>query len=543
MKSSSSLKNTKSNYQYSNSVDRHSKVLVAAITNEIAISICAAKRIDTHRIEHSEHKKIVGTWCAMYNEFSTQPSAMDLAGQLIKDSDGMSGADTARLAGKVENGVAWGGAPNVQEINFAINNLSAESHIGSLGVVRFTDLHPTKNTPLGTLDNAKSLVGSLGLTPAYNAMDLSTELLKDGAPMPASYEFKRSLLISEALKCGLPKAVVDDHFVAMAEEVKYHPVVEWLSSDKWDGKKRVIPLIDAMNARDNSGARIAMRKWFVACIAALYEPSFSCKLVPVLQGDQSYMKTAFISRFANVVGGAFLEGAELNPDSKDSVLSCIRSWIVELGELERTSKHSQGSLKALLSKSIDTVRPPYGRTDIKKKRQTVFIASVNGSEFLLDETGSSRYAVIELAKAINMNEVNDILGWSYSGGRIQLLEEYKLRQFWLEVKCMYDEGYSWMLTTDELEFFTRTNDAHKMKSDYRYELEEEFLGEVDMDVKEMRWMKSSEVCAYFGYLKGKSKEIGRALTAMAKDRLIQMKEGTGRNPNKYLLPIPKEFSV
>ncbi|MFC1234443.1 hypothetical protein [Vibrio sp. F74] len=51
-----------------------------------------------------------------------------------------------------------------------------------------------------------------------------------------------------------------------------------------------------MNAVD---LEIAMLKWLIAVIACLYDQFFSNKLVPVLQGGQSFMKTTFISLVAD----------------------------------------------------------------------------------------------------------------------------------------------------------------------------------------------------------------------------------------------------
>ncbi|WP_232323262.1 virulence-associated E family protein [Photobacterium sp. J15] len=392
--------------------------------------------------------------------------------------------------------------------------------------VYFPDLNDNAR-PLGTFDNLAVLVKQLGLVPAQNAMNLELEILKDGRPITSTFEAQRSFLISECLKAGLPKSVIDDHMTALCEQNKYHPIQSYLGDGKWDGIERVNPLIEAMNAKDKSIALVVMKKWFVACVAAIYEPSFSCKVVPVLQSGQSFRKTAFISRFANVLPGAFLEGAELNPDNKDSVLSSIKSWIVELGELERTSKNSQGSLKAFITKAIDSVRPPYARADIKKKRQTTLIASVNGSEFLRDETGSSRYAVIELGQPINMDAVNKLLGWQYNGGRTILSEPENLRQFWLEVKAMYDGGASWELTEAELTLIVGANDQHKFKGDYRVMLEERFL-DVDMNGRAYQWMKASEVCLYCDIPATKARVIGKALKGMVQDGLIESKEGRSR---------------
>ncbi len=386
--------------------------------------------------------------------------------------------------------------------------------------------------PINTFDNLAFLVNSLGLQPAQNQMNLELEILKENTPLNQSFEAKRSLLISEAAKTRLPKAAIEDHMTALCESNLYHPVKAWLSG-QWDGVERVNKVIDTLNAKRPELAKIAMSNWLIAAIAALYEDNFSCKIVPILQGGQSFKKTTFISRIAKVIPHAFVEGAELNPDSKDSILKVIKAWIVELGELERTSRNSQGSLKAFITQEIDSIRPPYARSDIKKKRQTVFIASVNGSDFLRDETGSSRYCVIELEQAIDIDSLNTLLGWTYENGRLTHSEPELLRQFWLEVKARYDAGGSWILSEEELQLFNIENKTHQFKDDIRTLLEDKIADTPDTTQK--RWMKASEVCEYLRLPPTKSRQVGRALKAMSEDNLIEHKNGRS-NSNLYYMP-------
>ena len=81
------------------------------------------------------------------------------------------------------------------------------------------------------------------------------------------------------------------------------------------------------------------------------------------------------------------ENADGTEGEVQSKISQLKSQI-ELGELERSTKNSQGALKAFISKEVDTVRPPYSRVDVKKPRQSHFIATVNETDFLKDQTGN-----------------------------------------------------------------------------------------------------------------------------------------------------------
>ncbi|MEZ9897025.1 VapE domain-containing protein [Vibrio breoganii] len=389
--------------------------------------------------------------------------------------------------------------------------------------------------PLATQQNLETLLNHLGLKPMTNQMTLEFEIFECGRLFDSSFDGMRSLIVSECLKAGLPKSVFEDHLMALAEKNTYHPFRNYLDSDKWDGVERVLPLIEAMNAKDPDIARAVMLRFFISVVASVFEPRFSSKLIPILQGGQSFKKTAFIRRFADVLNGAFLEGAELNPDNKDSVLACIKSLITELGELERTSKNSQGGLKAFITREVDTVRPPYGRTEIKKKRQTSLIATVNGSEFLRDETGSSRFAVLELEKPIDIERVNTILGWSYVSGRLKLVKPEQLKQFWLEVMQYYLDGESWLLNTDESTKVAKINQGHDYKGNWYDMLYERFVG-VDPIGRSFKWMTATDVCNYCDVGQNNCRSIGVALKRLATEGLIESKKGSA-NKTFYKLNV------
>ena len=389
---------------------------------------------------------------------------------------------------------------------------------------------------VSTARNLKALLDFCGLVACHNQMNMENMLVRhDGAVVADSLESVRSMLISQSQVSGLPKAAIDDHLAAICERAAFHPVKKWLDDgDGWDGQKRVDAVINCLKTKDPELTRIVTRKWLIGCVACLYETEFRSKLIPVLQGEQSWRKSAFIERIMNVVDGAFLEGAELNPDNKDSVLSCIKSWIVELGELERSTKNSQGGLKACITKSVDTVRPPYGRTDIKKRRQTHFIASVNGDAFLKDDTGSARYAVLVMTGEPDMDALNDLLGWHWNEGKLRLVNPDNLRQFWLEIKADYDSGEGWMLTKDELKQTTAINADFQDKGTWYQWAYERFAGKPETASHD--WRTAADVCSLYGHGSHNTKAVGRALALLAKEGHIKMKEGRSRIKLYYVNP-------
>ena len=398
---------------------------------------------------------------------------------------------------------------------------------------------------LNTAENLEALLKYSGLSICFNQMSFEPELFvidnKSGnlKLVTSSFDSSRSKLISLSSKLGLPKIAIEDHLNALAEKNKYHPVKSWLGDEKWDGKERVKSVLSCLNAKNKDISEIAIKRWLVGCIASIYEEEFRSKLVPVLQGGQSYMKTSFIARLASILPHSFLEGAELNPDNKDSILTAIRSFIVELGELERTSKNSQGSIKAFITKPTDSLRPPYARGDIKKPRQTHFIASVNGSDFLKDETGNSRYVVIEMEKAASIDMLNTILGWHYSSnGSLKLLKPELLKQFWLEVKSLYKSDYGWNLSEQELKVASSINDDFTDKGNlYEYIYGHYLSIDDDKYDKNMKWLTAGELIHYDINLQAnQAGNVGKALKKLAKEGKIKMKTERS-NSTKYYLPI------
>ncbi|CAM4263780.1 VapE domain-containing protein [Vibrio agarivorans] len=384
---------------------------------------------------------------------------------------------------------------------------------------------------LNTADNLKALLDSVGYTARFNQMTLETDIFRSSRSL-GSPEFVRSELISLSSIHGLPKSAIDDHFSAIAIENSYHPVEEWLNGE-WDGVQRVDRVISCLDSKSPEVTEIVLKRWLVGCVASLVKTNFKSKLVPILQGEQSFRKTAFVERIARVHVGAFLEGAELNPDNKDSVLSVIRSWIVELGELERSTKNCQGALKAFISRGCDTVRPPYGRTDIKKDRQTNLIATVNGTDFLKDETGNTRYAVIELVGETNMDRLNEVLGWEYlPSGELTLVNPDCLKQFWLEVKYMLlIENQAWMLSRSEQELVANVSAKHVDKGVWYNTLSEH----IELcDGKAREWMTTKQVCEYLRIDVSKGNVVGKALSLLSKEGILEKKALNGIN--RYCFP-------
>lgn len=101
-------------------------------------------------------------------------------------------------------------------------------------------------------------------------------------------------------------------------------------------------------------------------------------------------------------------------------------------------------MKSFLSNTVDEIRIPYGRKSIKKPRRTSFVATVNPSEFLIDETGNRRYWVVRIK-----NIDND---------KLEKLGSEWIEQLWLQAYYETKDNFQkFRLLPEELEELNKRN--------------------------------------------------------------------------------------
>lgn len=377
--------------------------------------------------------------------------------------------------------------------------------------------------PMPTIENLEVMLNMNGIHLKYNSMSNKVEYHDGTGLIIDEFDNLSPKIVSLAVENGLPRESIKDYIPAVAQKSSYHPVVDLIDQNQWDGISRINEVVDCFNFTEKEHGLNVMRKCFIGAVAALYYPMFRTKLVPILHGAQSFMKTAALERIFNFAPGAWREGHSLTEGNKDSVMEAVSCWCCELGEIETTTKGEQGWLKALLPKSEDTYRPPYGRGSVTRKRQSVFIGTVNTHDFLRDETGSTRFAVLSIGKVTQIDKLNDILGWSYSNDRLKLVNQDKLIQFWCEIKYLFDNDESWMLSDDQMKDSMKINDGFENKGDY-HDVIADYLAEC-VGKRGMRKepMTASSVCDLIGIPQRMSRRIGRSLK-----ELVSHKPGPSR---------------
>ena len=249
----------------------------------------------------------------------------------------------------------------------------------------------------------------------------------DGSDITDDDESKVAMWLDEYYGLTVATNTAGEAVRSVAAANAYHPVREYLGSLTWDGKPRIGSLLDGYLGAGASPLNSEIsRRWFISCVARVFQPGCKVDTVLILVGPQgAYKSTAF----AVLAGRPWFSDTALDIRNKDSYQSLPGVWIYEMAELDAVKPREASTVKAFLSAPVDKYRPAYGRNTIVQKRQVVFVGTTNEREFLSDKSGDRRFWPIEVAGKI----------------RIDAIREDR-DQLWAEAHAAYSAGESWWLS-------------------------------------------------------------------------------------------------
>lgn len=182
----------------------------------------------------------------------------------------------------------------------------------------------------------------------------------------------------------------------------FHPVVEYLQSLEWDQIPRIQAVAEdilGVNLEEQPLAPRLIRLWMISAVARALQPGAKVDTILVLAGPQGAFKSEF---FRSLAGVDFFSDTPIRIGDKDGYLSLRSSWIHEWAELETISRaRDSRAVKAFITSSQDSFRPPYDRSNRLFKRTNVFVGTTNDDDFLDDPTGHRRFWPIRVSKRID----------------------------------------------------------------------------------------------------------------------------------------------
>lgn len=329
--------------------------------------------------------------------------------------------------------------------------------------------HPRKadrQRPM-TLSNLSYLAGGYRISIRYNVISKKVNIAVpglNGTPDNAD-NVAITLFYSLANLNDMATGQLMNFIGVIADKNQFNPVADWIMSKPWDGVDRLTNFYATLVQRAGFPEELKqalMYRWLLSAVAAVLKPSgFKARGVLTLQGPQAIGKTSWISA---LVPDAILREAVLKLDhhldagNKDSIITAVCHWIVEIGELDSSFKKDIARLKGFLTADRDKVRRPYGRTDSEYPRRTVFCATVNEHDFLVDSTGNSRW-------------------WTIPVTSINYQHGIDMQQLFAQLAVDFQNGAQWWLTREEEQLLELHNKEHRNVSAIR----ERILEALDLD--------------------------------------------------------------
>lgn len=297
-----------------------------------------------------------------------------------------------------------------------------------------------------TIQNMEHLLEGYRISAKYDVIRKFTEIKIPllNASDENSAAVSLSNISSLATLNGMSTQKVKEYLDAISDQNRFNPVSDWVFSRPWDGNDRLKEFYDTLIERDGYPKQLKetlIFRWLLSAVAAALEPSgFRCRGVLTLQGPQAIGKTSWVSSLVpRELRRRLLKlGHHLDPSNKDTQITAICHWIVEIGELDSSLKKDIARLKGFITDTTDKIRRVYASADSEYPRRTVFCASVNDAAFLVDQTGNSRW-------------------WTIAVTGVRHEHEIDMQQLFAQVAGLYKGGEQWWLTSEEEALLTAQN--------------------------------------------------------------------------------------
>lgn len=263
-----------------------------------------------------------------------------------------------------------------------------------------------------------------------------------------------------------------------------------------------------------------MLTWLVTAVKlARNEGEFAPQGVLVFVGTQGIGKTSFV-RWLMPRRELVLTGSSIDANNKDSVMKNTTVAIVELGEFSRTMRNDIEALKAFITNNSDVYRKPYGRSVRCYPRRTSFIATINDDDFLTDMSGNRRFWVIPV-KEINLEQLNTMPAEALWSAAVALEKSGDVKPYF---------------TQEEIALINRVNTKFAHYTPVEQVVRDGILLDGENGGHEYEGT-ASWFCSHFGLPKNNAVQVGRVLTKLAHEGLINAPTKGRANVTYYKLKL------
>lgn len=337
------------------------------------------------------------------------------------------------------------------------------------------------------------------------------EILSDGDTDEAQ------LWIGKTHKFEPSKNLIESAFTVMARQNAFDPVKDFLEGlPEWDGVMRLDTwLAENFEAEgDPEYLGQVFRKWMVAMVMRVYLPGAKFDWMPIFEGAQGIGKSSF-GRL--LVGDKFFLDWLPNLHDKDSALALQGMWGVEMGELSQFRRNELETIKAFITRTVDKMRPPFGKRLIESARRCVFFGTTNRETYLIDETGNRRFKPVV---------VGNLDFKALKRDRLQLFSEAR-QLFWTGKESEITLELSGRARTFERQIHKEKmveDDSNSMEESMRNFIEKVQDGEVKFELEKFKIIDLFEGVGPFGGWRRENRNLQFAAKMLkrmgATDRMV-----------------------
>lgn len=377
-----------------------------------------------------------------------------------------------------------------------------------------------------SIENVEYMLSSYDIAVRYNVIRKDVEIKPQGMRASADNADAASMgvIMSLAEVNNLHKTGLSDVILAIADKNAYNPVENWIKSAEWDGRDRLGDIYATLVTQADypTGFKeLLLKKWLLSIVAAAtIAHGFRCRGVLTLQGPQGIGKTAWLSALVSdpeVRAHAIKIDHHVDPHNKDSLIEAVSALVTEIGELDSSFRKDVARIKGFLTRDADEVRRPYARRASKYPRRTVFMATVNDENFLVDDTGNTRFWTLPVDKIITEHGIDT-------------------QQLFAQLLIELREGAEWWLSPEEERVLEQLNGRHRSVSVLR----EKLMALVDIEREgpvELEKVGTTQLLERMGYERPKNAQA-KELTGILREVFGEAKKVNGTQ--KWEVPFRAE---
>ena len=173
----------------------------------------------------------------------------------------------------------------------------------------------------------------------------------------------------------------------------YNPFLEYIEKHSHlNTTGNIDRLIDCITS-DTPGYGLFIRKWLLCIPASIH--GHPVRLVLALLGRQYTGKTEWFRRLLPTSLSRYYGESKMDAGKDDELLMCNKLILMD-DEMGGKSKVDEKRFKELTSKSIFSLRAPYGRYNEDHKRLALLCGTSNDPEVINDPTGNTRILPINI---------------------------------------------------------------------------------------------------------------------------------------------------